>query len=66
MAITVRFPRNATHVRVVVESEDGGRMGAVDLTRKAIDTAPAEPTPEPQLTPHRPQYQPPASSAPAS
>ena len=66
MAITVRFPRNATHVRVVVESEDGGRMGAVDLTRKAIDAAPAEPTPEPQLAPHRPQYQTPPSSAPAS
>lgn len=66
MSITVRFPRKAVRVRVVVESKDGGRLGAIDLARKKIDAAPAEPTPEPQLTPHRPQYQPPASAPPAS
>ncbi len=66
MSVTVRFPRNAVRVRVVVESKDGGRLGAIDLTRKRIEAAPAEPTPAPQLTPHRPQYQPAASPPPVS
>ena len=33
-----------------MESEEGGFIGAADLDRKAIDAAPAIPTPEPQLT----------------
>ncbi len=66
LSITLRFPRKATNVRVVVESEVGGRMGAVDLTRQVIDAAPAEPTPSPHLTPHRPEYVPQAAKAPAS
>ncbi len=66
LSLTLRFPLKATHVRVVVESEEGGRMGSADLTRTMIDAAPARPTPEPKLTPQRPQYVRPAATAPAS
>jgi VWFA-related protein len=49
MPITVHFPREARKLRVVVESEDGGRVGTVDLTREAIEAAPAGAAPPPQL-----------------
>jgi len=58
MSISVHFPRKAQDLRVVVESEEGGRMGSFDLTRKMVDAAPAEPTPSPQLQPRRPAYVP--------
>ncbi len=58
MSISVHFPRKAQELRVVVESEEGGRMGSFDLTRKMVDAAPAEPTPSPQLQPRRPLYAP--------
>ena len=68
MSITVHFPRKAQHLRVVAESEDGGRIGTVDLTRKAIQAVPAKPTPLPQLQhrPHRyrPEYVPNSPPAP--
>lgn len=48
--LMVRVPRKTQSVRVVMESEDGGFMGAVELDRKTIDAAPATPTPDPQLT----------------
>jgi VWFA-related protein len=54
MPIAVHFPRQTRKVRVVVESEDGGRLGTVDLPREAIEAAPAEPTPPPQLLQRRP------------
>lgn len=47
--VSLRLPRRTRSVRVVVEDTDGGRMGAVDLDRKTLDAAPAEPTPEPSL-----------------
>jgi VWFA-related protein len=66
ISISVHFPPKAQQLRVVVESEVGGRMGSFDLTRKMVDAAPVEPTPPPQLKPRRPQYLPPspAPSAP--
>ncbi len=50
LKLMIRVPRKTQSVRVVMESEDGGFMGAVELDRKTIDAAPATPTPEPQLT----------------
>jgi len=49
--LLIRVPRKTRDVRVVIETEDGGRMGAVDLDRKTIDAATAIPTPEPHLMP---------------
>ncbi len=56
--ITLPVPRKTKRVRVVVDNVDGGRMGSVDLDRNTIEAAPAAPTHEPQLTPHRPDYVP--------
>lgn len=47
--VTVRVPRKTRRVRVVVETDEGGRMGTAQLERAAIEAAPAAPTPEPQL-----------------
>jgi len=52
--LTIRVPRKTQSVRVVVETEEGGRIGAADLPRQTIDAAPAMPTPEPQLVSHQP------------
>ncbi len=49
--VTVRFPRRTRSVRVVVRNAGSGRIGAVELDRKAIDAAPEGPTPEPKLIP---------------
>ncbi len=59
LPLTIRVPRKTKSVRVVVETEEGGRIGAADLDRKTIDAAPAMPTPEPQLVPRGPEYVPP-------
>lgn len=64
LSISVRFPRKAKDLRVVVESEEGGRMGSVDVPLKLVNAAPAEATPTPQLQPRRPAYVP--SSQPAA
>jgi hypothetical protein len=53
--VTLRVPRKTRSVRVVIENENGGRMGTADLDRKRIDDAPALPTPEPHLSQHRPE-----------
>ena len=58
--LTVRVPRKTESVRVVMETEEGGRIGAADLDRKTIDAAVAAATPAPQLA-HRPD-----SAAPAN
>ena len=44
-------------IRVVVQTVNDGRIGAVELDRKIIDNAPEAPTPEPKLIP-QPQKQP--------
>jgi VWFA-related protein len=47
--VTIRVPKDTKSVRVVVESEDNGRIGAADLDASAIAAAPATPTPVPTL-----------------
>jgi hypothetical protein len=42
-------PRKTRSVRVVVETEGGGRIGGADLDRKTVDAAPEAPTPNAQL-----------------
>jgi len=54
LPVTVRVPKNTQAVRVVVECEDNGRIGAVDLDHQVIADAPAMPTPVPTLK-HRPK-----------
>lgn len=58
LSISVRFPRKSKDVRVVVENEESGRMGSVDVPRNLVDAAPTESTPSPQLRPRRPAYVP--------
>ena len=60
--ITVPFPRKAKTIRIVVEDEDGGRIGSAEIDRSFIDNAPEAPTPNPPLVP-RPAAPPPASGA---
>ena len=61
LPLTIRIPRKAKSVRVVMETEEGGRIGAADLDRKTIDAAPAMPTPAAQLVPRGPEYVPPTT-----
>lgn len=58
LTMTLRVPRNTKKVRLVVGTLAGGRIGAVDIPRRMIDTAPDLPTPEPKLLP-QPEKQPP-------
>jgi VWFA-related protein len=60
--LTLRIPKKAKSVRVVMESETGGRIGTAEVSRKAIDASPAEPTPQPKLVNQPPQ---PNTGAPA-
>jgi hypothetical protein len=57
LPVTIRIPRKTQSLRVVVQTVDDGRIGAVELDRKMIDNAPEAPTPEPKLIP-QPQKQP--------
>jgi len=52
--LTVRVPRKTKTVRVVLETEDGGRIGASEVDRKVIDGSPAKPTLEPGPQPTAP------------
>ena len=49
LTLTIPVPRNTRSVRVVVETEKGGRIGGADLDRKTIDAALEAPTPNAQL-----------------
>jgi VWFA-related protein len=49
LQLTVRVPRKTQSIRVVTETANGGRIGAADVDRKALDAAPETPAPEPQL-----------------
>lgn len=51
LPLRLRIPRKFASLRVVAEAENGGRIGTVETTRKAIEQAPAEPTPKPLLVP---------------
>jgi len=52
--ITVPFPGKAKTVRIVIEDENGGRIGSVEIDRGFIDDAPEAPTPNPELVPRSP------------
>jgi VWFA-related protein len=54
LQLTVRVPPKTQSIRVLTETANGGRIGAADLDRKAIESAPAMPAPEPQLLCHQP------------
>ncbi len=45
----LRVPPKTQSVRVVVQTPENGLIGAVEVSRKALDAAPATPTPEPEL-----------------
>jgi VWFA-related protein len=49
LPVTLRFPRKTQTVRVVIQTAESQRIGAVELDRKTIDAAPAAPTPDPEL-----------------
>ena len=53
LPVIVRVPKNTRVVRVLVESEDNGRIGAADLDANVIAAARATATPVPKLK-HRP------------
>jgi VWFA-related protein len=52
--ITVPFPRKAKTVRIVIEDENGGRIGSAEIDNGFIDSAPEAPTPNPELAPRSP------------
>jgi hypothetical protein len=56
--LTIRIPRKTKTVRVLMETERGGRIGSAVLDQKTIDAAPIAPTPAPKLAPKRPDYVP--------
>jgi VWFA-related protein len=60
-AVTVRLPRKTREIRVVMETEAGGRIGSAVADQATIVAAPALPTPEPKLAPALPQNVPPTS-----
>jgi VWFA-related protein len=49
LQITVRVPPKTRSIKLLTETANGGRIGAADLDRKAIEAAPVMPGPEPQL-----------------
>jgi VWFA-related protein len=63
LPLTIRVPRKTQNVRVVIEAENGGRIGAADLNRQAIEAAPAAPTTDPQLISHQQDRETPPASA---
>ncbi len=63
--VAIRVPDKTKSVRVAMESDDGGRIGAAELNRKSIDAAPEAPTAEPQLNPQPAGVQPAVPAKPA-
>lgn len=55
ISIIVPFPRKAKTVRIIVEDENGGRLGSAELDRSVIDNAPEAPTPLPETVPRSPE-----------
>jgi hypothetical protein len=65
LQLTVRIPPKTKSIRVLTETANGGRIGSAGLDRKAIEAAPAMPSPEPQLLCRQPcQVEPSPSPAP--
>jgi VWFA-related protein len=54
LQVTIRVPRKTQSIRVLTATAEGGRIGAADVDRKAIESAPQAPAPEPQLVSHQP------------
>lgn len=52
--ITLRFPQETRFVRIVVEDENGGRIGSAEVDKSYIDNAPDAPTPTPAAVPRPP------------
>jgi len=52
--LILRVPRKTRRVRLIIQAEDGGRLGSAEIDRKKIDTAPPVATPRPELK-HRPE-----------
>lgn len=48
VTVTLQLPRKTQSVRVVVQAEEGGQIGTVDVDRRRLDAAPAMPTPGPE------------------
>lgn len=44
--LSVRMPRKTKTIRVVLQTEEAGRIGAADLDTASIETAPDVPTPD--------------------
>ena len=44
--LSLPIPRKTKVVRIVMSTDEGGRMGTAELDRKTIDAAPAQPPPE--------------------
>ncbi len=63
--VAIRVPGKTKSMRVAMESDDGGRIGAAELNRKSIDAAPEAPTAEPQLNPQPAGVQPAVPAKPA-
>ncbi len=49
--MTLRTPRKTETVRVVLETQEHGRAGSVEIPRSAMEAAHDAPTPEPKLIP---------------
>ena len=49
MPMRLRVPPKTQSVRVVVQTPENGLIGAVEVSRKTLEAAPAAPTPEPEL-----------------
>ena len=58
--LTVRTPRKTERIRVVIESANGGPIGAAEVGRAALDASPQAPAPEPQLITPQPVSRQPA------
>ncbi len=62
LKLVVPYPKRTRTIRVVVEDQNGGRIGTAELDRKSIDAAPEAPAPAPKIVP-RPSA--PAATQPA-
>ena len=54
LAMTVRTPKKTRDIRVVMETETGGKLGSAVANQAALTAAPETPAPTPKLQPVRP------------
>jgi VWFA-related protein len=48
--LTLPYPKQTKNVRVALATNDGARIGAVDIDKKTIDAAPEAPSPQPRFS----------------